>query len=511
MTEPRTLTELLTRGADEAPALDAPGRRALSYRALRGHLEAIVAALAQAGVGRADRIAIVLPNGPELALAVLAAAQAGAAAPLNPAYTREEFDFYLRDLSARALIVSAGEDNPAITAARAAGTTIVRLKARANEPAGIFSLSAEGGGRAHETRAPQPEDPALYLHTSGTTARPKLVPLSQKNLAASARAIASTLALGPDDACLNVMPLFHIHGTAAALLASLSAGGRVVCTPGFNALKFFAWLEEKRPTWYTAVPTMHQAILARTARNRAIIARCPLRFVRSSSAPLPQATLKELEAAFGAPVIEAYGMTEAAHQMASNPLPPGLRKPGSVGPGAGCEIAVMDETGRRLGPGQTGEVTVRGEGVMAGYDHDPEANAEAFVDGWFRTGDLGTLDREGYLTLSGRLKEIINRGGEKIAPREIDEALSAHPAVAQAVAFAVPHPALGQDVAAAVVLKEGAKASPEELRAYLAQRLAPFKVPRKLLVLEAIPTGPTGKLVRSRLAELLAEPLGLAS
>lgn len=499
--------ELLARGAADASSLDAPGRPPLDYAGLRERIEAAVRTLARAGLGRTARIAIVLPNGPELALALLAAATAGAAAPLNPAYTRGEFDFYLADLGAKALIVEAGADGPALAAARARGLAILRLEAKPGEPAGSFALKAEGLGPAHEPRWPAPEEPALYLHTSGTTAKPKLVPLSQRNLAHSAASIAESLALSPADACLNAMPLFHIHGIAAALLASLAAGGRVVCAPGFNALKFFAWLEEKRPTWYSAVPTMHQAILARAARNRDTIGRSPLRFLRSSSAPLPRAAMAELEAVFGAPLIEAYGMTEAAHQMACNPLPPAKRKPGSVGRAAGCEIAILDEAGRPLPPGKSGQVAVRGANVMAGYDHNPEANAQAFVNGWFLTGDLGAFDAEGYLTLAGRLKEIINRGGEKIAPGEIDEALLSHPAVAQAIAFALPHPQLGQDVAAAVVLKDGANVTAGELRRFLAERLAPFKVPRKLLFLDSIPAGPTGKPQRSRLAELLAEAL----
>ena len=262
------------------------------------------------------------------------------------------------------------------------------------------------------------------------------------------------------------MPLFHIHGLIAGLAAPLSRGGAVFCTPGFNALKFFAEMEAARPTWYTAVPTMHQAILTRAGRNSDIIARHPLRFVRSSSASLPPKVIGELEAAFHAPVIEAYGMTEAAHQMACNPLN-GVRKPGSVGLAAGPEIAVMDEAGGLLGRGEIGEVVIRGDNVTLGYDNHPKANAEAFVNGWFRTGDQGVIDAEGYLTLTGRLKEIINRGGEKISPREVDEALMDHPAVLQAVTFAIPHPMLGEDVAAAVVLREGASATEQDLHGFV--------------------------------------------
>ncbi|HKQ96105.1 MAG TPA: AMP-binding protein, partial [Aestuariivirgaceae bacterium] len=346
----------------------------------------------------------------------------------------------------------------------------------------------------------------LVLHTSGTTSRPKIVPLSHGNLIASAEHIVRTLALKPQDRCLNIMPLFHIHGLVAAILSSVAAGGSVFCTPGFNALKFFGWLEEAHPTWYTAVPTMHQAILSRAERNVETIARHPLRFIRSSSASLPPTVLGALEERFGCPVIEAYSMTEAAHQMTSNELPPGKRLPGSVGRAAGPEVAVMDGEGRLLGTGATGEVVIRGPNVTQGYESNPTANAAAFTNGWFRTGDQGVLDEDGFLRITGRLKEIINRGGEKVAPLEIDATLMAHPAVEQAVAFALPHDKLGEEVAAAVVLRQGHSASEPELRQFASQRLADFKVPRHIVIVTEIPKGPTGKLMRIG----LARQLGLA-
>jgi acyl-CoA synthetase (AMP-forming)/AMP-acid ligase II len=351
------------------------------------------------------------------------------------------------------------------------------------------------------------DDPALLLHTSGTTSRPKLVPLLQRNLLASAESIGRTLALTRDDVCLNIMPLFHIHGLMAATLASLAAGASVSCTPGFNALKFFAWLDEVRPTWYTAVPTMHQAILARAERHRDMLARGRLRLIRSSSASLPAPVMMEMEKTYGVPVIESYGMTEASHQMASNPLPPRARKPGSVGLAAGPEVAILDEDWKELPRGQVGEVSIRGPNVTPGYEANPEANAKSFRDGWFRTGDQGVLDEEGYLRLTGRLKEQINRGGEKFSPLEVDDVLSSHPAVAQALTFAMPHDKLGEEVAAAVVLREGATATERELRQFCASRLAEFKVPRKVVLLTEIPKGATGKLQRIG----LAQKLGLGS
>ncbi|WP_287381544.1 AMP-binding protein, partial [Mesorhizobium sp.] len=305
------------------------------------------------------------------------------------------------------------------------------------------------------------------------------------------------------DRCLNIMPLFHIHGLIAAVLSSLAAGGSVFCTPGFNALRFFHWLSEARPSWYTAVPTMHQAILPRAARNADALAAAPLRFIRSSSASLPPQVMAELEATFGCPVIESYGMTEAAHQMASNRLPPGLRKAGSVGAAAGPEVAVMALDGQLLKPGETGEIVIRGPNVTAGYEKNPDANATAFAHGWFHTGDQGVLDGDGYLRVTGRLKEIINRGGEKISPLEVDDVLMDHPAVAQVVTFATPHDKLGEEVAAAIVLREGMAATEGDIRSFAAMRLADFKVPRIVLILDEIPKGATGKLQRIGLATKL--------
>jgi acyl-CoA synthetase (AMP-forming)/AMP-acid ligase II len=323
---------------------------------------------------------------------------------------------------------------------------------------------------------------------------------------ASARNIANSTRFTEADRGLNVMPLFHIHGLIAGILAPLSRGGEVHCTSGFNALKFFSQVDAVKPSWYTAVPTMHQAILSRAANNQDVIARVPLRFIRSSSSSLPPQVLAELEATFKAPVIEAYGMTEAAHQMACNPLPPGQRKPGTVGLAAGPEIAIMSPEGELLSTGSTGEIVIRGDNVTPGYENNEKANGEAFTNGWFRTGDQGALDAEGYLSITGRLKEIINRGGEKISPREVDEVLMDHPAVAQVVCFGMPHDKLGEEVAAAVVLREGITATEKELRDYTATRLADFKVPRKILLMDEIPKGATGKLQRIG----MAQKLGLA-
>ena len=476
----------------DRPALTGPGRAPLTYARLLAQAEEVAARLNRGGVGRHDRVAIVLPNGPEMAAAFLSVAACATAAPLNPGFRAAELEFYLSDLQARALIVEAGKDSPARSVAHRLRIPIVELLPAGDSPAGLFTLADPDPAPAISPDWAQAEDIALLLHTSGTTARPKIVPLAHQNICASARHVHCALELTPEDRCLNVMPLFHIHGLVGALLASLAAGGSVFCSPGFYAPQFFSWMEEFRPTWYTAVPTIHQAVLARAAAHSETIARCPLRFIRSSSAPLPPQVMADLERVFQAPVIEAYGMTEAAHQIASNPLPPRSRKPGSVGVAAGAEVAVIG-----------GEVVIRGPNVTPGYLNNPEANQSVFADGWLRTGDQGRLDEEGYLFLTGRIKEIVNRGGEKISPREIDEVLLDHPAVAQAVTFARPHRQLGEDVAAAVVLRSGGRADEKQLQAFAATRLADFKVPGRILIVDEIPTGPTGKVQRIGLAARL--------
>lgn len=325
------------------------------------------------------------------------------------------------------------------------------------------------------------------LHTSGTTAQPKIVPLTHTNICTSAHNVQQALELVERDRCLSMLPLFHTHGLLGAVLSSLAAGASVVCTSGFHAREFFVWLSEFHPSWYTAVPTMHQAILTRAAAHHEIIARCPLRLIRSSSAPLPPQVMAELEEVFNAPVIDSYGMTEAPLQITVNPLPPRRRKVGSVGVPAGPEMAIMDEAGRLLSPGEVGEIVIRGPSVVWGYENNSAANANALINGWFRTGDQGYLDAEGYLFLTGRLKEIINRGGEKISPREVEDVLLDHPAVAEVVTFAIPHDTLGEDIAAAVVLREQASVTARDIQEFAAARLADFKVPRQMVIVDEIP------------------------
>jgi len=497
-----TMIKLLEAGKDDAPAFGAPDRENLTYVALRELTRRTVTDLNAMGIGRNDRVAIVMPNGPEMAASFIAIAAGATTAPLNPAYRAEEFDFYLADLHAKALVILDGMDSPALAVAKARDIPVLRLVPEG--AAGDFRLKGEAArGAAPRTGFAEEGDIALVLHTSGTTSRPKIVPLSQINVTASAYHIGQTLALTPDDVCLNIMPLFHIHGLIAATLSSIAAGASVVCTPGFNALKFFSWFDDVRPTWYTAVPTMHQAILTRADRNREIIERGRLRLIRSSSSSLPPQVMEALENTFNVPVIEAYGMTEASHQMASSPLPPRARFAGSVGIAAGPEMGIMNDEGNILASGELGEVVIRGRNVTAGYEANPDANAKAFINGWFRTGDQGVMDAEGYIAVTGRLKEIINRGGEKISPREVDEVLMDHPAVQQVVTFGIPHDKLGEEVGAVIVLREGMDPSERDLRDFVALRLADYKVPKKILFMAEIPKGATGKLQRIGLAKKL--------
>lgn len=507
---PDSLREVLqfqSRQHPRADALLAWGRRSLDYAGLLEHVEAAGNSLRALGIGRSDRVAVLLPNGPEMAAVFLGVAAYAACAPLNPSYLRDELEFYLTDLSAEALVLPAGVDLPAREVAARLGTTVIDIEPSPHRLAGGFTLGwtpAEGPAPADWGRS---EDVALVLHTSGTTSRPKQVPLSHRNLCSSARNVASVLHLSAQDRCLNLMPLFHIHGLVGVLLSSMCAGGAVICSAGFEGDSVAQLIHEFRPTWLSAVPTIHQSFLELAKVNPAVATGGHWRFIRSSSSALPPTVMAELEQTFGVPVIESYGMTEAAHQIASNPLPPAKRKAGSVGLPAGPEMAIIDDQGQLLSAGAIGEIAIRGPSVMRGYANNPDADQAAFTDGWFRTGDLGCRDEDGYFRITGRKKEMINRGGEKISPREIDEVLLEHPAVVQAIAFAVPHASLGEDVAAAVVLRADADVEERDLRAFALARLADFKVPSQFAFVPDIPKGPTGKLQRIGLYKTLASQL----
>jgi acyl-CoA synthetase (AMP-forming)/AMP-acid ligase II/acyl carrier protein len=504
-----TIDGLLRARADHTPesvAIIAPGRSDLTYRGLLGQVDEVERALHARGVQARDRVAIVLSNGPDMAVAFLGVAAGAICAPLNPAYSRSEFEFYLSDLNPKALIVQSGMSSAVFAVAEKRGIPIIELLPQPEAAAGIFDLSDNERPLTADFGFSQTDDIALILHTSGTTSRPKMVPLTHANLLASAGNIAATLRLSVADRCLNVMPLFHIHGLVGALLSSVTAGASVICTSGVDIEQFFPWLEAFRPTWYTAVPTIHHAVLAHAQADPTALRNHSLRFIRSSSAALPARVMQGLEEIFKVPAIESYGMTEAAHQIASNPLPPGQRKIGSVGLAAGPEVSIMNETGNLLSTGEIGEIVIRGANVMHGYDNNSDANATAFTGGWFRTGDQGYLDGDGYLFIAGRLKEIINRGGEKISPREVDEVILQHPAVAEAISFAIPHGTLGEDIVAAVVLRKSKAVTGRELQRFVGTQLAEFKIPQRILFVDEIPKGATGKTQRIGLAEKFADP-----
>lgn len=488
-----------------AIAFTAPGRHPLTYERLKLHIDYIAKTLHALGWGRNSRIAIVLPNGVDTATAVLGVSAVAVSVPLNPNYSSHEFEFDLSDLKVQALIVQAGIASPVRDVALARNIPLIELSPTSE--AGIFTLVGNQRACPASSGFAGPNDLALLLHTSGTTARPKIVPLTHVNICSSAYNSSWAFELTGKDRCLNVMPLFHVHGLISATLASLAAGASVICPPGFDMAMFFPWIAEFRPTWYTGSPAVHQAVLTQASANQEIIERYPLRFVRSSSSPLSPQVMNALEAVFKAPVIEYYGMSEAASQIASNPLPPQQHKPGSVGVAAGPEIALMDGAGNLLPMERTGEIVIRGANVIQGYEGNPDANARAFTDGWFRTGDEGSFDSDGYLFVTGRLKEMINRGGEKISPREVDETLLAHPAVREAITFGVPHPTLGEDVVAAVVLQNEATILESEIREFAFMRLADYKVPSQVLFVDVIPKGPTGKPQRMALAEKLKSEL----
>ena len=495
-----SLAALLAGGEAGNPALIVPDSgEVLTYTQVAARVEALAQRLAGLGVRRGDRIALALPNGPDVVLLLLAVTALGAAAaPLNLAYTATEYQFFLTDIAPRLMLTPASGAAAATAAAAATGTTVLGVRPTGDGPP---ELLADGQAatlqRAFEPGSP--EDVALILHTSGTTSRPKQVPLRQRNLMASARTIAAHYRLGQADVSFCVMPLFHIHGLVASTFAALGAGGAVIAPRRFTPQRFWPQAREHGATWLSAGPTLHQMILDRVGDGGPP---GTLRFVRSCSSALAPALLERAEQTYQAPMLEAYGMTEASHQMTSNPLPPAGRVPTSVGVPTGTEVRIVDQAGTPLPAGSAGEVVIRGPGVMSGYVSNPAATAEAFFGDWFRTGDRGVL-RDGYLYLEGRIKEMIIRGGENIAPAEIEQVLASHPAVRDAVCFGVPDAKYGELVGAAVTLR--ADAEPRDLIEYCRGQLAAFKVPAQIDMLEEIPRTPTGKVQRRRVGEFIAQ------
>jgi amino acid adenylation domain-containing protein len=489
------------RMAPSRKAILAPGCAPVTYGALWARVNDIVRSLRSLGVGRGDRVAVVLPDGPETAVAMIAVAAGAVCVPLNPGFTADEWQLYFGDLRVAALLTRRDVDSPSRGVAHALGIPVIDLSPRLNVGPGAFSLVSSATRRPAVGGFATRTDDAFVLLTSGTTWRPKMVPLTHESVCLSAYNAGVAFALEPRDRLLSVLPLFHAHGLISGVLTALGVGSSLVCTPGFDVAAFFGWLTEFRPTWYTAVPAMHRALLLAAGCHKHDARRCSLRLIRSASSLLPPDVVGELETLFGASVIECYGMTEAASQIAANPLR--QRKLGSVGKPAGVKIAIMDSKGRRLPAGERGEIALQGPTITRGYDNDASATKAAFRHDWFLTGDIGYIDKDGYLFIIGRIKDIINRGGQKVAPADIEEVLLSHPDLIEVAAFSIPHKRLGQDVAAAVVLRPGSEASARDLRDFASERLARFKVPGLILMVTNIPKGPGGKINRSGLAEAL--------
>lgn len=523
----RDIYSLIRASAAASPtaiAVEAHGFFDLTYAGLHRRVQQVMMFLRRnMEVQRGDVVAVVLPNGPEMSVMLLAVSSVAACAPLNPAYTRQEFEDCFARLGVKFVVVPQGQESAAVVAARKSGVGIIGIPVRLPTDKVLKFLRTvfkqpcptrenvppeqepfdEALFESTPSVTPQSDDLALVLQTSGTTSRPKTVPLTHANICTAVYMIRDSLRLGATDRCLSMLPQFHIGGLVDLLLVPLAAGGRTICAGDFTTQKFFHMLNECRPTWYQAAPATLHDLMAHVRETGRATSPSSLKFIRSVSAPLQPSLMNELESALGVPVIEMYGMTEAGPMICSNLPPPGGRRAGSVGRPYVEKLAVVDERGEVVARGEKGEVVIRGANVIKAYADDGEANEQAFRSGWFHTGDLGRLDAEGYLYLDGRVKEIINRGGEKISPLEVDEALLSHPAVAQAVTFPVPHPALGENLAAAVVLHPNARAGERELQAHVASQLAEFKVPYRVRIVDEIPKGPTGKVPRLKLAELI--------
>lgn len=496
-----TLAELLPSADQTAPAVVVPqGGPKLTYGEFNQEVERVAGLLAASGVEKGRAVSIVLPNGLEFMTLFMAVVRVGAiAAPLNSAYTADEFKFYMEDADSQLAIVPPG-DHAGRDAANALNIPV--LDASLNGAELVLKAGDAVLSESKDVIPPKPGDVALFLHTSGTTSRPKGVPLTHENLVTSLKNISSTYELSPSDVAMIVMPLFHVHGLIGVALSTFYSGGSIVVPPRFSASTFWPVQAETNASWYSAVPTIHQVLLLRADDDDA--PQKSFRFIRSCSSALAPSVFHSLEKRFGAPVLEAYGMTEASHQMSSSPLPPGDRKPGTVGKPTGVEVAIMDMEGKGdlLPVGSIGEVVIKGRNVTHGYNNNPDANADAFVNGWFRTGDQGLMDEAGYLTLTGRIKELINRAGEKISPLEVDAVLLQHEAVAEAVCFAVPDEKYGEVVHAAVVLN--GDADEVSIREFCAQHLASFKVPDVVYIADSLPRTATGKIQRRHVSAAFA-------
>ena len=508
-TDQSTIGAEIQRHAERQPdhaAVVASGFAILSYRELQHLIDEVHTALRQAGFGRGARIAIAMRNGPQAALAIVAVACSAVSIPLNPRQTPNEIETSLAALRPDAVLVAKGADSAARRAAERDGITIIEAAHTKDDALG-FSIGepATSFARApNKSREPNAETPAFILQTSGTSAEPKLIPTSHRNMLAAAARVRTWFDLTPQDRCLCVSPVFYAHGLHVTVFAALLSGGTIAFPKDASKFDHSEWFGALKPTWYSAGPTLHRWVFDHIKSEADAKVGHSLRFVLSGGAPLPRDVQQGLEQTLGVPVVEHYGSSEGM-QICSNLLPLGRSKPGTVGVPLPDTIRIVADEGLRLPAGEWGEILVGGPTVVSGYLDAPALNSVAFADGWFKTGDVGSLDEDGYLTLHGRKDDLINRGGEKIAPVEIDDALMRHPAVDEAAAFPVRHSRLGEDIAAAVVIRSGVSATPDELRGYLQDKLASFKIPRQIKIRDELPKGQTGKVMRRRLTELLEE------
>jgi oxalate---CoA ligase len=510
------LSQLLTRHVQEQPERTAvgtsDGRTVISYGQLDALVRSAMAQLSWLGVTRGTTVALVSDNCVEFVVGLLAVVSSGArVAPFNPALTLSELNSRLSELSAHAVLAPkhlAGKLEFAEATAGSAARWIISVEgSRGAYEVRIADRNGQNhaNGAAEKTNTPiDGEDVALLMFTAGTTSAPKVVPLTHRNVVASVHGIACGYELSPQDTTLLVMPLFHGHGLMGGLLATLASGGSAYLpsTGGFSAHLFWGDVVRLGVTWYTAVPTIHRILVNRASKDYPSSAPTKLRFMRSCSAPLDDELAAAIPATFRAPLISAYGMTEASHQVSSNPLPVhGPDKPSSVGLPTGVEIRIVADDGRDVATGSVGEIVVRGATVTRGYLDNPEANSASFVDGWFRTGDLGSEDADGYLYVKGRIKEIINRGGEKISPGEIEAVLLSHPKVLEAASFGESDAFYGEKVQAAVILRPGIEATEGELRDYCRTKLSAFEVPERIHIVSNFPRTEKGSTDRRALAE----------
>lgn len=485
------------------PAILAPARKPMTYEKLVRQIEYVVLFLNSHGLGRDDRIGAVIPDGPEMAVVFLSTIACATFVPFAPHNRKDEYEFLMEKMRIKALFVHSGTETAAKSVAHVKNIPIIEVGQLAEE-AGLFKLSCEGRiqGKTAKTGFAGPEETALVLNTSGTTSHPKIVPLTHTNIFSSAYHIADRLRLVSSDRGLHILPMVHIAGLISSIISPLTTGGSIICTPGFKIDTFFNWLTELRPTWYTAVPTVHQAVIEAAEKMLSNPADTSLRFIRTIASPIAETVIEKLEATFKVPVVQAYGMTEAL-SIACTPLEPYKRKPGSTGVPLCPEVAIQDEKGSLLKSGESGEIVVRGPHVVKGYENNPEANQKAYINGWFKTGDLGHFDDEGYLYITGRLKDIINRGGQKVSPQEVEAVLLSHPAVREACAFGAHHKRLGEAVVVAIVLKDSCQMSEREIRQYIAEKLIYYKVPQQVVFVDTLPKNSMGKVQRAGLSEKL--------